>query len=219
MHYKRIRMLKHARFAVSPEGGEPSGGGNGGGSGSSGNDGGTDGDGNEGDDGGGNGGQSFEDFLRQDGNQAEFDRRVQKAIDTAVSNAQKKWQLMTDGKVSEAEKLAKMTAAEKQQYMEQKRQRELDEREAAINRRELMATAKNTLADKGLPQELAEILVYSDAEACNRSIEQVEKAFAAAVEASVQGRLKGGDPMKKAPKMTQEEALRQEVMKAMTSGF
>lgn len=31
---------------------------------------------------------SFEDFLAQEGNQAEFDRRVQKAIQTAVANAQ-----------------------------------------------------------------------------------------------------------------------------------
>ena len=31
---------------------------------------------------------SFDDFLSQEGNQAEFDRRVQKAINTAVSNAQ-----------------------------------------------------------------------------------------------------------------------------------
>ncbi|MFR6157486.1 MAG: phage capsid protein, partial [Coprococcus sp.] len=51
---------------------------------------------------------SFDGFLAQEGNQAEFDRRVQKAIDTAVSNAQQKWQALTDDKLSEAEKLAKM---------------------------------------------------------------------------------------------------------------
>ena len=33
---------------------------------------------------------SFDDFLKEQGNQAEFDRRVQKAVTTAVSNAQKK---------------------------------------------------------------------------------------------------------------------------------
>ena len=58
---------------------------------------------------GGNGSLSFDDFLKQEGNQAEFDRRVQKAIDTAVSNAQKKWKDLHDDKLSEAEKLAKMT--------------------------------------------------------------------------------------------------------------
>ena len=138
---------------------------------------------------------SFEDFLKQKGNQAEFDRRVNKAIETA----KEKWNILMDDKVSEAEKLAKMTAAEKQQYMEQKRQKELDDREAEITKRELMATAKNTLTDKKLPIELAEILVYTNADACNTSITAVEKAFNAAVEAAVKERLKGDDPMKKAP--------------------
>ena len=59
---------------------------------------------------------SFDDFLKDPGNQAEFDRRVQKAIQTAVSNAQRKWQTVTDDKVSEAEKLAQMTREEKAEY-------------------------------------------------------------------------------------------------------
>ena len=38
----------------------------------------------------GNTTMSFDDFLKLEGNQSEFDRRVQKAIDTAVTNAQTK---------------------------------------------------------------------------------------------------------------------------------
>ncbi len=160
---------------------------------------------------------SFDDFLKTGTNQAEFDRRVQQAINTAVSKAQDKWKILTDDKVSEAEKLAKMTAAEKQQYMEQKRQKELDAREAEITKRELMATAKNTLTDKKLPLELADILVYTDAESCNASIAAVEKAFNTAVEAAVQERLKGGDPMKKAPQGN--DALQKQIETAMAGGL
>lgn len=167
----------------------------------------------------GKGEMSFDDFLKGDGNQAEFDRRVQKAVSKAVSNAQEKWKVLTDDKVSEAEKLAKMTAAEKQQYLDQKRQKELDDREAAINKRELMATAKNTLADKKLPQVLAEILVYTDADACNESIARVEEAFNAAVEAAVESRLKGGDPMKKGTPPDSEAELQKKVMAAMMGGI
>ena len=61
----------------------------------------------------GNTTMSFDDFLKLGGNQSEFDRRVQKAIDTAVTNAQTKWKTLTDDKVSEAEKLALMTNEEK----------------------------------------------------------------------------------------------------------
>ena len=62
-----------------------------------------------------------------------------------------------------------------------------------------MAEAKNTLAEKKLPAGLAEVLNYTDADACNQSIAAVEKAFQSAVEASVQERLKGGKPPKTPP--------------------
>ena len=100
-----------------------------------------------GDNGSGEGGEdtppSFDDFLKTGDNQAEFDRRLQKAINTAVTNEQKKWQAMTDDKLSEAEKLAKMTEEEKTKYLQQKREKNLTDREAAVTRKELMAEAKN----------------------------------------------------------------------------
>ena len=63
---------------------------------------------------------SFDDFLKLEGNQSEFDRRVQKAIDKAVTNAQTKWKTLADDKVSEAEKLAQMTNEEKANYRAKK---------------------------------------------------------------------------------------------------
>lgn len=142
---------------------------------------------------------AFDDYLKSESNQAEFDRRVQKAVNTAVTKAQDKWQALTNDKLSEAEKLAKMTKEEKEQYNLKKREQELADREANITRQELMATAKNTLADKSIPAGLAEVLSYSDADSCNKSIETVEKAFREAVEAAVQDKLKGDAPPKKAP--------------------
>lgn len=141
----------------------------------------------------------LDDFLKEGGNQAEFDRRMQKAIQTSLTKEKEKWQAMTDDKLSEAEKLAKMTKEEKAQYMQRKKEKELSDREAAITRKELMAEAKNTLAGKNLPQELAEVLNYADAESCNKSIAAVEKAFQSAVQAAVEERLKGKGAMKKAP--------------------
>lgn len=172
--------------------------GDGAGAGEGGNGGGF-GTGGEGEPGAGTEPMSFDDFLKGEGNQAEFDRRVQKAIDTAVSNAQQKWQALTDDRLSEAEKLAKMNKEEKAAYMQQKKEKELSDREAVITRKELMAEAKNTLAEKKLPVSLAEVLNYTDADACNKSISAVEKAFQEAVEAAVNERLKGGTPPKKAP--------------------
>ncbi len=143
--------------------------------------------------------QSFDDILKNKDYQAEFDRRVQKGIDTALAKAQEKWQALTDDKLSEAEKLVKMTKEEKAQYLAQKQEKALAAREADITKRELMAEAKNTLAEKKLPVGLAEVLNYADADSCSKSIEAVEKAFQEAVQAAVEEKLKGGTPPKKAP--------------------
>lgn len=192
------------------EGGDGAGadGGNGGGSG--------DGEGAGGEGGAGSDTPpSFDDFLKTGGNQAEFDRRVQKAVNTAVTKAQEKWQALADDKLSEAEKLAKMTKKEKAQYMQQKREKELADREAAITRKELMAEAKNTLASDGLPQELAEVLDYSDADTCKKSMEKVKEVFQRAVETAVEEKLKGGKPPKKAPGGDAQKALEEQVYNIM----
>ena len=124
---------------------------------------------------------------------------------------------MTDDKVTEAEKLAKMTKEEKDQYNMRKRERELADREAKLTRQELMATAKNTLADKKLPASLAEVLNYSDADSCNKSIELVEKTFQEAVEAAVQEKLKGDAPPKKASSDT--NSLADQVANALKGNY
>lgn len=168
----------------------------------------------EGGDGGGSGvdpqPMSFDDFLKTGGNQAEFDKRLNDAISQAVNQANQKWKIITDDKVSEAEKLAAMTQEEKTTYLMNKQQKDLAEREANITRRELMAEAKNTLAEKKLPVSLADVLDYTNADSCKKSISTLEKAFNAAVEDAVKEKLKGGEPPKKAPEtqVTKEQYLK-----------
>jgi hypothetical protein len=72
-------------------------------------------------------------------------------------------------------------------------------------KKELQATAKNALAEKELPLELAELLDYTDAEACNKSIDALDLAFRNAVADAVKERLKGAEPMKKAPEKKVDE--------------
>lgn len=188
------------------------------GAGADGSNGGGSGEGSGGDGGAGSA-ISFDDFLKTGSNQSEFDRRVQKAVNTAVTNAKEKWQALTDDKLSEAEKLAKMTKEEKAQYMQKKKEKELSDREAAVTRNELMAEAKNSLSDEGLPTELAEVLNYTDADACKKSMETVKKAFQTAVEKAVNEKLQGGKPPKKAPETNTQEALEKQVYNAMMGIF
>lgn len=155
----------------------------------------------------GNKPQSFDDVLKNKDYQAEFDRRVQQAI----TKAKDKWNALLDDKLSESEKLAKMNKEEKAEYLRQKSEKELAAREAAVTKRELMAEAKVTLADEKLPVSLAELLNYTDADACKASIETMKKAFQEAVSAAVQEKLKGGTPPRSVPQ--EDEEMKNQIYK------
>lgn len=122
--------------------------------------------------------------------QAELDAIIDKRIARERASFDKQ---LTE-KLSEAQKLAKMNAEQKAQYEKEQAEKRLAEREATITRRELIAAAKETLAGKGLPIGLAEILDCSSAEKCNESIEAVAKAFNSAVTKAVNDKLRGTPP-------------------------
>ena len=143
---------------------------------------GGDGGGSEGGDGAGAGGNpgnnnnttmSFDEFLALEGNQSEFDRRVQKAIDTAVTNAQTKWKTLTDDKVSEAEKLAQMTNEEKANYRAKKAEDALEEMKRQNARSDMAKEARKMLADENIviPDELVMNLVAEDADGTKAAVE------------------------------------------------
>lgn len=140
--------------------------------------------------------KTFDDVLKDKSYQSEFDKRVAKALETAKAKWETDKATELENAKTEAEKLAKMNAEQKAKYAEEKRMAELEKRERDITTRELKAQAYETLAEKGLPKELVDILNYSDAELCNKSIESVEKAFQSAVEKAVNEKLRGGNPPK-----------------------
>lgn len=76
---------------------------------------------------------TFDDFLKDGKNQAEFDRRVQKAIQTA----QESWKVKNDQEKSEAERLAQMNETEKLQYQLQKQQKDYEDIQKKLNARDL----------------------------------------------------------------------------------
>lgn len=123
--------------------------------------------------------------------QAAVDRVISERLNRAQSKWEKDFKEKLEQAKTEAEKLAKMNADQKAEYERKKREEELAAREVEITRRELRAQALEQLAEKGLPKQLADILVYTDADSTNTSLEAVEKAFTAAVESGINERLKG----------------------------
>ena len=138
---------------------------------------------------------SFDDFLAQ-GGQAEFDRRVQKAIRTAVSNAQEKWKTLTDDKVSEAEKLSQMTAEQKEKYRADKAEKELADLRRQIALDDMAKTARKMLSEEQItiPDEIVMNLVCEDAEKTKDAVEGFVKSYKDAVAAAVKEALRGNPP-------------------------
>lgn len=168
-------------------------GGDGGGSGD-GDGGGTGGDGKD----GGNGGEpvSFDDFLKLEGNQAEFERRIQKEVNAAVTKAQEKWQALTDDKLSEAEKLAKMTKEEKAAYEKKKLEEEIAELKREKEVAGLTAQARKLLSDGGvhISDALLAGLIREDAEKTNEAVKEFTKLFNEAVSEAVKARARQRTP-------------------------
>lgn len=139
---------------------------------------------------------SFDDFLKEGENQAEFDRRMTKAISTAVANAQKKWQTLTDDKVSEAEKLAQMSSEQKEKYRADKAEKELADLKRQIALEEMSKTARKMLSDENItvPDEIIANLVTDDAEKTKSAVEAFAKIYKEAVQNGIKDTLKGNTP-------------------------
>lgn len=112
--------------------------------------------------------------------------QVDEMFNARFKRETEKW----EQKLTESQKMAKMNAEQKAQYETEKKEQELSDRESEITKRELKMMAKEALIEKGLPVELADTLIYTDAENCTASIEAVEKSFKTAVEKAVENRLK-----------------------------
>lgn len=132
--------------------------------------------------------------------QKEFDRRTNKAAETARSKEHDRLNKLHNEQLTEQEKLQAMNAEEKRAYQEQKREKELRDRERAISKRELVLEAKSTLKSMGVPEDIVKSLDLSSAEAAKAAIENIAQIWSSELEALAEKRdkLKGGRPPKDA---------------------
>lgn len=188
MNYLRmLQMRRDANFHYAPNTGAGGGddGANGGDDGADGGkgaqgketDGGDDGKGSDGAD-----GQKGEKTFSQ----ADVDRMIRKE--------QAKWKRQQEKAVSEAQRLAGLTAEQRAAEEAKTREENLTKREAEITKRELRAQALSDLADQQMPSELADLLDYTDAEACAESIKKIRGVWQKAVQKGVEARVKGSAP-------------------------
>lgn len=119
---------------------------------------------------------------------------TQADIDRIVKQEKAKWQRQQQKAVSEAERLAKLSTEERAAEEAKTREENLTKREAEITRRELRAQALEDLAAKQMPAELADLLDYTDADACSESIKKIKGVWQKAVQKGVETRVAGSAP-------------------------
>lgn len=139
--------------------------------------------------------QTFDEVLSNKEYQAEFDRRVQKAIETAKT----KWQEINDAEKSEADKLAKMNKEQKLEYEAQKANKEKDNALAELNAYKLKEQALTIASEKGLEVSLLNLIDFKTvtAEKLSENIDNLSVVFNRAVEKAVNEKLKEDAPITK----------------------
>jgi hypothetical protein len=126
--------------------------------------------------------------------QSEGDKRVTGALKTAQEKWEADFKAKLDLEKAEAQKLAGLSAAEKEKALLEKSKYEIEAREKAIAVKELKLETINILNEKKLPITFADLLLGQDAEKTKGNVDTFEKAFREAIEAGVNERLKGTIP-------------------------
>ena len=119
---------------------------------------------------------------------------LNKIISDRLKSERDRWEKKAADEKAEAERVAKMSADEKAKHEQAKREREFAEREAALQRKERTATARDLLAEKGAPAALIGAVDVSSDEAVTPSVEAIVKAFNEAVSAEVTKKLASAPP-------------------------
>lgn len=110
----------------------------------------------------------------------------------------------------EAKKLAKMNAEQKNQYMVEQLQKELEEYKTKEAKNDMIKEANSMLkeADINLPDEVVAMLIGDNAEDTKVCVDSFSKAFKTAVERAVNEKLKGKTPKQKSVAgLTREDIL------------
>lgn len=126
---------------------------------------------------------SFDDFLSDPKNQAEFDRRVAKALSTQKAKLDGEYQTSLADAKKEAEKLAKMNSEQKKQYEEEKKdqlikdqQKEISQLKQEALKAELSKEAARIMKNDHnivATQDMLDFVVGNDSETTNANIKKL----------------------------------------------
>lgn len=124
---------------------------------------------------------------RSDGNGGDFTREQVDALLTEQK-------AVFEQKLAETEQLSAMNEGEKERFLREKLQKELDAREAALAKRELRAAAVEKLGERKLPASLLPCINLSSEESLEESLNAVSECFSKTLREEVGLRVHLGAP-------------------------
>ena len=145
--------------------------------------------------------------------QAELDAIVKKRLDKAEQKFNERL-----NQLEEAQKLAQMSEQEKQQFEFDKRIKELEQREQALlekenaySKQQYQNEIENQLKAKGLPTDLADLLINLDAETVAKKIDSMANAVGASVNSEIENKLKSSSIPQEPTKQPKRLLTREEI--------
>lgn len=113
--------------------------------------------------------------------EAQVQELLQKEADKRVTAALAKQEAKYKKQQSEAEKLATMDEAQKQQYSFEQKVKELEDKQREFNLMSNKVEAQKVMSSRGLPVDFVDYIVAEDADTMMVRIETFERQFKAAV--------------------------------------
>ena len=126
--------------------------------------------------------------------QKETDRKTTKALETARSKWEAEYQAKLEAEKSEAEKLAKMSEAERFESELSKQKEAFESERAQFNREKLELQTVKELSAEGLPTLFSSYVLADSAEQIKDNIKNFKSMWQAEIEKAVDERLQGRTP-------------------------
>lgn len=111
-------------------------------------------------------------------------------MEAALADARKKW----EKEAAEAERVKKLSPEEKAADDQAKKDAKIADLQAQIMRRDLKDAAVDSLRKEKLPEQLSDVLDYSNEDAMKKSLKTLSDVFKSSLSGAVQTRLRGKTP-------------------------
>lgn len=134
--------------------------------------------------------KSLDDLLNEDKSlQADFDKRVAKAIETRTNKLKEEFDNELNEKLEEQKRLASLDDEARAKELQEAKLKEFEQREAQLKRKELEADVKELLSEANLSKDLLGFVVAEDVESSKQRIETLNTLINEQVEKGVQGKI------------------------------